>query len=96
MLSHSVTAPLPRFKSQHLHSLPYLEMGYFRIKAGENILGIEEEIVWATPGQFTITNYPCNEDGSDCSRTGIAQMYTDPSSNLEQIQRRLASHRSFR
>jgi hypothetical protein len=73
-------------------------MGYFRIKAGENILGIEEEIVWATPGQFTVMNYPCNEDGSDCgtdngsgSRT---QFYIDPSSTPNIMQRHL-SHRKY-
>lgn len=71
-------------------------MGFFRIKAGENILGIEEEIVWATPGQFTVTNYPRNEDGSDCGRTSMTQHYIDPASNLELIQRRLALHSSLR
>jgi hypothetical protein len=64
-------------------------MGYFRIKAGSNILGIEEEIVWATPGQFTTMNYPCNEDGSDCSGNSRTQFYIDPSSNLDIIQRRM-------
>jgi hypothetical protein len=61
----------------------FVEMGYFRIKAGENILGIEEEIVWATPGQFTTMNYPCNEDGTDCGRTSRTKFYADPSSNFE-------------
>jgi hypothetical protein len=73
-----------------------IEMGYFRIKAGENILGIEEEIVWATPGQFTIMNYPCNEDGSDCGRASTTQHYIDPAWSSELIQRRLDQHHSFR
>ena len=63
-----------------------LEMGYFRIKAGENILGIEDEIVWATPGQFTILNFPCNEDGSDCGRTSITRRNIDPASIFSLIQ----------
>ena len=75
--------------------LPILEMGYFRIKAGDNILGIEEEIVWATPGQFTIMNYPCNEDGSDCGSTSTTQHYIDPASSLALIQRRLELHKQF-
>lgn len=68
-------------------------MGYFRIKAGENILGIEDEIVWATPGQFTKMNYPCSEDGSNCeSKTNgsNSQLYYDPSLDLKSIQQRLA------
>lgn len=69
-------------------------MGYFRIKAGENILGIEDEIVWATPGQFTTVNYPCNEDGTDCGRhSGATASYKDPSSDVASIQQRLALHK---
>jgi hypothetical protein len=71
-------------------------MGYFRIKAGENILGIEEEIVWATPGQFTVMNYPCNEDGSDCGLTSTSQLYNDPSSSVELIKRRLEVNKPYR
>jgi hypothetical protein len=33
---------------------------------GENVLGIESEVVWATPGVFSNTNYPCDKDGSNC------------------------------
>ena len=86
---------LPKYISQFASPFS-IEMGYFRIKAGENILGIEDEIVWATPGQFTTSNYPCNEDGSDCGRTSSSQRYVDPASNLKQIQRRLVLHRSLR
>lgn len=63
------------------------EMGYFRIKAGANVLGIEESIAWATPGQFTTHNWPCSEDGTDCGPS--TQYYVEPSSNMEMIQRRL-------
>ena len=63
------------------------EMGFFRIKAGENILGIESSIAWATPGQFTVHNFPCNEDGKNCGpRT---QFYVDPSQDIASIRRRL-------
>ena len=43
------------------------EMGYFRIgPTGYNILGMETKIAWATPGSFTILNYPCAADGRNC------------------------------
>jgi hypothetical protein len=67
------------------------EMGYFRIKAGMNIFGIEENIAWATPGQFTTSNFPCDEDGSNCGRSSL-QYYTDPSLSLDTIRRRLRSY----
>eukprot|EP00397_Hematodinium_sp_SG-2012_P029111 GEMP01030728.1.p1 GENE.GEMP01030728.1~~GEMP01030728.1.p1 ORF type:complete len:326 (+),score=68.51 GEMP01030728.1:256-1233(+) len=43
------------------------ELGFFRIKAGANQLGIETECAWATPGTFTENNFPCSEDGHNCS-----------------------------
>jgi len=55
-------------------------MGMFRIRMGENVLGIEEKCTWATPGTFTTSNYPCNEDGSNCGPT--TQTYVDPSNDL--------------
>lgn len=54
------------------------EMGFFRIAMGQNILGIEEKIVWATPDTFTTFNFPCDEDGENCGPS--AQRYVDPSS----------------
>lgn len=60
------------------------EMGFFRIVMGKNALGIESEIAWATLGSFTVTNFPCNEDGSNCSNDGSnyqAFVYRDPSTN---------------
>jgi cathepsin X len=63
------------------------EMGFFRIELGKNILGIEEKIAWATPGRFTVVNFPCWEDGTNCGpRT---EVYQDPSRNVERVQRRL-------
>jgi cathepsin X len=36
------------------------ELGFARIgPTGYNVLGIESHIAWATPGQFTVINYPC-------------------------------------
>jgi hypothetical protein len=74
--------------------LGHAEMGYFRILAGFNVLGIETSIAWATPGYFTTHNWPCSEDGKDCGPIGAApssgtQQYMDPSANLDVIQRRL-------
>mmetsp|Transcript_20770 Transcript_20770/g.34339 ORF Transcript_20770/g.34339 Transcript_20770/m.34339 type:complete len:356 (+) Transcript_20770:84-1151(+) len=52
------------------------EMGYFRLKRGENQLGVEQHCVWTTPGVFTETgNYPCFEDGSNCVGHGV---FKDP------------------
>ena len=69
----------------------HLEMGYFRILAGHNSLGIELAVAWATPGKFTVHNYPCYEDGSNCVET---QVYEDPSSvesNIIQQRRAMMS-----
>lgn len=53
------------------------EMGFFRIVAGQNMLGIEEKVAWATPGYFTTHNVPCSEDGKHCGPVG--EYYIDPS-----------------
>jgi cathepsin X len=42
------------------------ELSFFRVKLGENQLGLEEGCSWATPASFTELNVPCNEDGSNC------------------------------
>mmetsp|Transcript_24856 Transcript_24856/g.37162 ORF Transcript_24856/g.37162 Transcript_24856/m.37162 type:complete len:360 (-) Transcript_24856:92-1171(-) len=64
------------------------EMGYFRIAMGGNVLGIEEAIAWATPGQFTVSNYPCDEDGKNCGKD--VHLYVDPSTEKGlTVQRRL-------
>ena len=65
------------------------EMGYFRILAGHNSLGIEMEVAWATPGQFTVHNFPCYEDGGNCVEKPGTQVYEDPSKNVKMIQERL-------
>lgn len=43
------------------------ELGFFRVQFGA--LVIEEFCSWATPGNFTVKNYPCYEDGSNCAAT---------------------------
>lgn len=43
------------------------ERGFFRIKMGENQLGIEGQVSWATPASWTEHNMPCAEDGSECA-----------------------------
>ena len=69
------------------------EMGYMRLEVGKNLLGIEGEVAWATPGQFTVHNFPCNEDGSNCvikNRPVVAtQKFEDPSANVPALERRL-------
>jgi len=68
------------------------EMGYFRIAMGGNLLGIEGEVAWATPGAFTINNFPCSEDGKNCNSNGV-QYYVDPSEDVEAVQRRLMANK---
>lgn len=71
------------------------EMGYFRIELGHNVLGIESEVSWATPFQWTEMNYPCSEDGKNCGPDDPnvphmgAQAYVDPSKDVDSVKRRL-------
>jgi len=73
------------------------EMGFLRVKTGTNLLGLESTVAWATPGQFTTANnFPCGEGGGGCGgeegdtdgphRT---QLYVDPSTDVEAVQRKL-------
>jgi len=63
------------------------EMGFFRVEMGRNVLGIEEDIDWATPGSWTERNFPCSEDGQNCRASSAT--YVDPSTDLESVYRRL-------
>eukprot|EP00565_Helicotheca_tamesis_P001200 CAMPEP_0185725964 /NCGR_PEP_ID=MMETSP1171-20130828/2084_1 /TAXON_ID=374046 /ORGANISM="Helicotheca tamensis, Strain CCMP826" /LENGTH=336 /DNA_ID=CAMNT_0028394219 /DNA_START=163 /DNA_END=1173 /DNA_ORIENTATION=- len=64
------------------------EMGYIRVAMGDNILGIESSVAWATLGQFTVSNFPCDEDGKNCGKD--VHNYVDPSTYMEAaVQRRL-------
>jgi len=73
------------------------ELGYMRVEMGSNILGLEGEVAWATPGSWTETNFPCAEDGANCnSGNGVAMkvqdgamFYMDPSNDVQSVQRRL-------
>lgn len=70
-------------------------MGYIRLEAGKNLLGIEGEVAWVTPGSFTIHNYPCAEDGANCvvDKVGQAtQFYVDPSHDIPAVHARLREH----
>jgi len=42
------------------------EMGYVRVAKGNNALHLEEQCAWAVPHTWTESNFPCNEDGSNC------------------------------
>lgn len=64
------------------------EMGFFRILAGHNALGIEMEVAWATPGTFTVHNTACFEDGSNCIES---HHYKDPSKDIDSMKRRLST-----
>jgi hypothetical protein len=66
-------------------------MGFFRIEAGKNLLGIEGEVAWATPGVFTVHNFPCSEDGKNCViRDAVTtEHYQDPSKDTLKVEQRL-------
>jgi cathepsin X len=44
------------------------ELGFLRLVLGENQLGIEKTCAFAIPGNWTMQNVPCYEDGSNCSK----------------------------
>jgi len=54
------------------------EMGFYRIDRGNNSLDMESGCAWATPGEYTVVNTPCWEDGSNCVTTA---KYEDPHKN---------------
>jgi len=66
------------------------EEGFFRVATGKNMLNLEADVGWATPGQYTVHNVPCDEDGATCG--GVAnsgktmafqgEVYVDPSTYL--------------
>ena len=66
------------------------EMGYMRLEMGKNLLGIEGEIAWATPGSYTVMNFPCYENGENCIKQ---QEYLDPSVDMVAMKRRLKAHK---
>jgi len=64
------------------------ESGFFRVATGKNMLNIEGGVAWATPGQWTSHNVPCDEDGASCGgvtngrkkkMTFVGEEYVDPS-----------------
>lgn len=70
-----------------------------RIQAGKNLLGIEGEIAWATPGSFTVHNFPCSEDGKNClidkpTEAVSTHVYQDPSVDVAAVQERLTKVKS--
>jgi cathepsin X len=67
------------------------EFGFFRVELGKNLLGIENNIAWATPGSFSVSNVPCAEDGHNCLSV---HHYVDPSTNIELVKRRLHAHQN--
>jgi hypothetical protein len=64
-------------------------MGFAKIAAGKNMLGMEANVAWVTPGSYTVENVPCSEDGQICGgqaqthgktvRTFHGETYIDPS-----------------
>lgn len=50
-------------------------MGTFKVEIGKNILGIEGNNWWVTPGHWTESNFPCGEAGERCNQQ---ISYVDP------------------
>jgi cathepsin X len=66
------------------------EGGMLRVELGKNLLGIEAKNAWATPGSFSSTKFPCDEDDANCQAdSGTYPTYKDPSTNISDIYRRL-------
>jgi cathepsin X len=67
------------------------ELGFIRVEMGKNILGLEGEVAWATPGSWTEMNFPCAENGKNCNggKHLQATFYMDPSNDVQAVQRRL-------
>jgi cathepsin X len=65
-------------------------MGFFRVELGKNLLMIESNVAWATPGTFSTVKYPCSKgkDGGDTNCLAHHE-YVDPSHDLAAVQRRL-------
>lgn len=54
----------------------------------------EGEVAWASPGTFTVHNFPCSEDGKNCVSKKPAvetQVYVDPALDIIGTKRRLAT-----
>ncbi len=79
---------LKQFLSHQTNSEYWGEMGFARVVMGKNMLGLEDHVAWVTPGEFTVQNVPCSEDGKECGGEEqnhgkkmrfVAQKYEDPS-----------------
>ena len=70
-------------------------MGFVKVEMGSNVLGIESEVSWATPGTFTIHNKACAEDGANCGAQGT-HFYEDPSVSLKFDRNVLKTERKLR
>jgi hypothetical protein len=66
---------------EHLVSYYFL----YRVEIGRNLIGIENHIAWATPGRYSISNFPCAENGDKCDGGHEKDeiYFTDPSNDLD-------------
>jgi cathepsin X len=64
------------------------ELGFFRIQRGVNLLSIERDCVWVTPGAWTELNYPCWETGKNCVER---KNFVDPSQKVKGLPRSYTS-----
>lgn len=67
------------------------DLGFFYLELGKNLLGIEAEVSWATPGTCTERNFPCDEDGKNCDEAHHDHTFVDPSVDVMTVQRRILS-----
>jgi cathepsin X len=64
------------------------ELGFFRVELGKNLLMIESNVAWATPGRVSDSNFLCDADGRQCQEQ-YDYRYLDPSNNIDAVKRRL-------
>jgi len=43
------------------------ELGWFKVKMGNDVLGLEHHCSWGVPKESVQPNFPCYEDGSNCN-----------------------------
>lgn len=65
------------------------DMGYAKIVAGKNMMGIEDHVAWVTPGTWTAENVPCSEDGKMCG--GEIQNHGGDSSSGDEKNEKVAA-----
>ena len=61
------------------------------MRSSSILISLSISVRYLAPGQYTIHNFPCAEDGKNCNHKKVvdSEHYVDPSKNMEAVQRRL-------